>query len=712
MSHCRFRTARPAAVATLMAAVLLAATVAALFAPRNSHGQEGVLQDVPFGPTLFLLDAPDGAWPPALPPTAVLHAPLDEATTRFVASGAAGDLALLQNAGQVVQLLDADTVGNVYYLADAQADGAAEAAAQAGELLYAGAQVLIVATTPAQELALLDALGAQGVAVSLLSTKALAPPTDENMVAEAAGSAEAAPDPAVAAMLTKLTESDLRSFVDRISGQTAVTVGGTPVTLATRHTLSARVRDAERYVYEYYAGLGLDVAYASWAYGSYSGRNVVAEVRGSTNPEKVLLVGGHLDSQSQTPYTLAPGADDNATGTAATMLMARLLRDYRPAVTVRFIHFTGEEQGQWGSKVYAAALRQRGEQVIGLINLDMVGWDGNQDRVVEIHTGSGPKSNSIGTAFLERNTRYAQGLTFERKTTTASRFSDHSPFWDNDYASFLIIENFFDDATPRDRNPYYHDTGDLPLRVDFNYVARIGRVAMATLIELGGYNIGAGPQPTPTPLPPTPTPTPTATPAPNSCANLVTNGDFEVTAAWSFGSTPFPSGYVTSPVYSGARALRQGIPSASAAKPAHSSAYQRITLPANAPTPVTVRWMQRTGGAADGVDYREALLLDTSYRYIARLERNAAAGNDTWTARTYDLSAYRGRTLVLYFNVYNNGKGSQMWNYLDRVVVGSCTTSASAGEPLATPTPTPAPAAPTDAASHLFLPALEKQIEE
>ena len=47
----------------------------------------------------------------------------------------------------------------------------------------------------------------------------------------------------------------------------------------------------------------------------------------------------------------------------------------------------------------------------------------------------------------------ALGLNFESKSTTASRFSDHSSFWDKDYASFLIIENFFDDTIVRDRNP-------------------------------------------------------------------------------------------------------------------------------------------------------------------------------------------------------------------------------------------------------------------
>ena len=354
------------------------------------------------------------------------------------------------------------------------------------------------------------------------------------------------PNPNVASLLPLLTETDLHTLTVQLSGQVPVTVNGAPVTLNTRYTLASRIRSAEAFVYQWYAGLGIPVSYFNWTYGSYSGRNVIAEVRGAVDPSQILLLGGHLDNNSQIPYATAPGADDNATGTAATLLIARILRSYTPAITVRFVHFTGEEQGQWGSRVYANTLRQRGENVIGFINLDMIGWDSNGDRVAEIHTASGPKSNALGTEFLNRNDRYQQGMVFERKTTTASRFSDHSPFWDNNYGAFLTIENFFDDAIPRDRNPYYHNTGDLPARVNTNYVARIGRVALATVAELARYNIGGTP-PTPTPTAtatrtpaPSPTPTPTATPVPGTCTNLLVNGDFEFTGGWRFGSTPFP----------------------------------------------------------------------------------------------------------------------------------------------------------------------------
>jgi hypothetical protein len=368
------------------------------------------------------------------------------------------------------------------------------------------------------------------------------------------------------------------------------------------------------------------------------------------------------------------------------MLIARLLKNYQPDVTVRFVHFTAEEQGHWGSKVYAAQMRGRGEQVIGYIDLDMIGWDGNGDRVVEIHTANGPKSNAFGTAFLERNTRYALGLNFERKTTTASRFSDHSSFWDQDYAAFLIIENFFDDGIARDRNPWYHNTGDLPSRVNYNYVARIGRLSLAAVYELGGYRPAGGPTPTPTV---TPQPTATPTPDPGSCTNLLVNGDFETVGGWSFGSTPYPARYVTSPVYSGLRAAGLGIPSGIANRLAHSSAYQRVTIPADAPAPVVLRFARYMGGTADGVDYREALLLNSSLGYLASLERSYATGDNRWVLRTFDLTAYRGRTIYVYFNVYNNGTGAQMWNTVDRVSLGSCTSLSAALEEDGRPAPVP-----------------------
>lgn len=663
--------------------------IAAMLGSSAIYGQDDALLDAPFGPALLLIRA-EGDTPPALlPPTTVVHARLDTPDgDRWVASGSLEDAALLAEAGQQVQVIDADTTGAIYYLVDATAPRAVELAAGVGRLLWQSETYLIVATDAEHELALLETLPPQGVPVSLLTS---APLYVDETSPEITAAQATAPDPAVAALLTQMTPTELQTLVSQLSGHTPASVGGNAVTIPTRYTFASRLRDAEQFVYEYYQRLGLTVRFAPWTYGRYSGRNVVAEVRGSRQPERVLLVGGHLDSISNVPYSSAPGADDNATGTAATLVIARLLAAYRPSVTVRFVHFTGEEQGQWGSKVYAAALRRAGEQVIGFINLDMIGWDGNGDRVVEIHTGRGPKSNALGDHFLERNERYNIGLVFERKTTTASRFSDHSPFWDNDYASFLVIENFFDDLRPRDRNPHYHTTGDAITQVDFDYVARIARVVLATVAELAGYSFeDSSTTPTPTATP-SPTLTPTATPRPDVCDSILINGDFEGSGGWQFGSTPFPARYTTTVAYSGARSAQLGIPSGFANRRAYSTVFQRITIPAEAEPPVLLRYMERTHGAADNIDYHEVLLLNSSYGFVARLERSFVAGDEMWRERVFDLSAYRGRTLVLYFNVYNNGVGSQMWSYVDRIELGSCVRISSPETPVPEPTTMPEP---------------------
>jgi hypothetical protein len=683
-----------------------------LLAPRVGLGQSDESLNTTFGPQLFTIEVAAGQWPTSVPPTLVLHAAIEESDrTVFIASGSPKDFAALQASGIAVVVVDDNTAGqpgtagSAYYLVDATAEHAAELSGQVGDVLFTGSALLLVRTSAENELAFIEQLTVQGVPISLLSAAPIAPPTTEGIVLQTA-STTATRDPNVDGLLPRLTEADLRALVDRLSGQQAVTVGGAAVTLNTRYTFAARIRDAEAYVYEYYQALGIPVRYSPWTYGNYSGRNVIAEVRGSVAPEKILLVGGHLDNISQIPYTTAPGADDNATGTAATLLIARLLKTYEPDFTVRFVHFTAEEQGHWGSKVYAAQMRGRGEQVIGYIDLDMIGYDGNGDRVVEIHTGSGPKSNAFGTQFLERNTRYGLGLNFERKSTTASRFSDHSSFWDQDYAAFLIIENFFDDAIARDRNPWYHNTGDVPAQVDYNYVARIGRVALATAYEMGGYKPAGAPTPTPTF---TPTPLPTSTPDPGGCTNLLINGDFEAATGWSFGSTPYSARYVTAPIYSGQRAVSQGLPPGVTNRVAHSSAFQKITIPADAPAPVVLRFARYNGGAADGVDYRETLLLNSSYGYLASLERSKVAGDNKWVERTFDLTAYRGRIVVVYFNVYNNGKGSQMWNAIDKVSLGSCANaSALVGED---GQPVPAPAVDLDLSDwRLYMPDVRQEL--
>ena len=178
-----------------------------------------------------------------------------------------------------------------------------------------------------------------------------------------------------------------------------------------------------------------------------------------------------------------------------------------------------------------------------------------------------------------------------------------------------------------------------------------------------------------------------------ACQELLVNGNLEASGGWRFGATPAPGTIVDTPVHAGAFAIRLGI-AGSATTVAYSTAYQTVALPANVEQIVLTYW-ERPGATGDGGDYREVIALRTDFTVLRSLARQTGAGNEQWTQRTFDLSDLRGQSIVLYFNVYNNGSGATLVNYLDDITLQSCDST-----PPATPTATaPAPATPTPTAT-------------
>lgn len=174
--------------------------------------------------------------------------------------------------------------------------------------------------------------------------------------------------------------------------------------------------------------------------------------------------------------------------------------------------------------------------------------------------------------------------------------------------------------------------------------------------------------------------------APFACQELVVNGTAEASGGWSYGPTPAPGAMVNSPVHGGNGAIRLGIAGGSNTV-AHSTAYQSITLPATGQLVLT--YWERPGATGDSGDFREVLLLRPSnFTTIRSLGRQSGPGNEQWAERTVDISDLAGQTVVLYFNVYNNGSGSTLVNYLDDISLQRCD-----GAP--TPTATPSATATT-----------------
>lgn len=204
---------------------------------------------------------------------------------------------------------------------------------------------------------------------------------------------------------------------------------------------------------------------------------------------QIVLVGCHLDSSAS--FTVgydayldpAPGADDNASGIAATLAIARYLSNFRDQLihTVRFCFFNAEEAGIIGSKVYAAMLKAAGAPIKAVICTDMIGYNSDAARIFELHAGytdpairdtSVPIANAIALwaaslgmlapAQLYKGTIGMSGADRDLYDGAIGR-SDHAAFHQQGYPAVVISEDFFVNRATEpgaDPNPNYHTRND------------------------------------------------------------------------------------------------------------------------------------------------------------------------------------------------------------------------------------------------------------
>jgi photosystem II stability/assembly factor-like uncharacterized protein len=143
-------------------------------------------------------------------------------------------------------------------------------------------------------------------------------------------------------------------------------------------------------------------------------RNVVATIDGLCYPGRQFLMTAHYDATSEDPYNWTPGADDNASGVIALLTAASILKDYSFSHTVKFVAFSGEEQGLLGSAAYAEEAYDRGDTLLGVLNFDMIAYDGNADRVMEVHCGYPAENQALGDIVIEAMSDYGLNLAPEK----------------------------------------------------------------------------------------------------------------------------------------------------------------------------------------------------------------------------------------------------------------------------------------------------------
>ncbi len=244
------------------------------------------------------------------------------------------------------------------------------------------------------------------------------------------------------------------------------------------------LREASDYLEQSLGDLGYAVTDQEYVADGMRVRNLEAELPGSGD-SGVIIVGAHYDS-----VTGSPGANDNASGAAAVVEIARLLWGKTYPLTVRFVLFANEEPPFFktdlmGSLVYARGARQRGERIVGMLSLETIGYysdaPGSQYYPFPLnffYPSAGNFIGFVGNTASRKLVRRALA-TFRRTTPFPSEgaavpaaipgidWSDQWSFWHEGYPALMVT-----DTAPY-RYPDYHGPRDTPDRLDYDRMARV-----------------------------------------------------------------------------------------------------------------------------------------------------------------------------------------------------------------------------------------------
>ena len=247
-----------------------------------------------------------------------------------------------------------------------------------------------------------------------------------------------------------------------------------------------RMGRAEKFISDELSSFGYAVMKQTFTFQGHVLHNVIAELRGTNEPERMLVVGAHYDTVSTTP-----GADDNASGVAGLLGIARSLAGRPGRRTVRFVAFALEEPPAYrsrhmGSYQYAKHLHERKEQVEGMVCLEMIGYfsdrDGSQHYPLPFMKMRFPKKGDyialVGnrrskhfTTTVARTFRAATDLPVVTLNAPAIvvgiDFSDHWSFNKFGIPAFMVTDTAFF------RNPNYHAPSDLPDTLDYIRMAKV-----------------------------------------------------------------------------------------------------------------------------------------------------------------------------------------------------------------------------------------------
>lgn len=223
-----------------------------------------------------------------------------------------------------------------------------------------------------------------------------------------------------------------------------------------------------------------DVTVELFKHSKWAQPSVIATVRGQKTPNEIVVIGGHLDSINQMGFgsntQTAPGADDNASGTATVMEVFRVLvqSGFRPDRTIMFMGYAAEEVGLRGSQDIANTFKNQNKSVVAVVQFDMTGYNGTQGKIVFMTDFVSPELTKFSGKLVD---------TYVKAPWATDRCgyacSDHASWTKAGYPSIMPFESSMSDS-----NRAIHSVKDTIDRLDFDHALIYAKLGLSFAAEL------------------------------------------------------------------------------------------------------------------------------------------------------------------------------------------------------------------------------------
>ncbi|MBD3233932.1 MAG: M28 family peptidase [candidate division Zixibacteria bacterium] len=283
-------------------------------------------------------------------------------------------------------------------------------------------------------------------------------------------------DPEIQEIVDLVSETEYAAYIQRMQD------------FVTRYSYTDSCRAAEQWAIDVFDSFGYETELFPYSGSGGTWYDAIGRKIGTEYPDSIYIIIGHIDATSGDPYDNAPGAEDNASGTAAVLEAARVMSGYDFDCTIEFVCVSGEEQGLYGSEAYAEYCSNNDKNIGGVLNFDMISYEGGYGWDTNVYTDQYFAAEvALGDLLGDLTDEYSDAYSIRVQTDGPFYGSDHYYFSLYGYpAPFSIDAQLW--GAP-DWYPWYHSTQDLISHLDLDFGTEVVKGGVATLATLANLSI-------------------------------------------------------------------------------------------------------------------------------------------------------------------------------------------------------------------------------